>query len=202
MGTERQTNPNIYDVHYVRAGSKGYSASRLVRYLLRRPVDKERPGPESEWRTLPEELTFGNAEAFKEAANRRRRERLESAQSRGKDVSQDHSPGNVSYLHIVLSPSRREEFSAEDFGALIEPWVRDKRGRVCPHFGVIHHDDPEGPKLHLAVARDRLHKKRELPQLKERTAEIIRERERLIDLEQRPELEPRPEPGREDEWDR
>lgn len=182
-----QANPNIYDVSYVRCNPSRYGASRLVRYLTRRPEEKTRPGPESRWHTLPDEQVFGDAERFKEAANRRRRERVESARRRGVDMDKDHSPKNVSYLHIVVSPSRREDFEDEDFGALIDPWIRDKRGKPCPYFATVHRDDPEGPKIHIAVARDRLHKTKELPRLKELTRGIINERETLHDLERYPE---------------
>lgn len=182
-----QENPNIYDVSYTRCNPSRYGASRLVRYLTRRPEDKQRPGPESRWHTLPDEQVFGDAERFKEAANRRRRERVESARQRGKDIGQDHSPKNVSYLHIVISPSRRGAFEDEDFGALIDPWIRDKRGKPCPYLAVIHRDDPEGPKIHIAVVRDRLHKTKELPRLKELTRGIIRERETLLEHERYPE---------------
>jgi hypothetical protein len=163
-----RVNPNIYDVAYTRPGARGQSAARLVRYLTRRPADKERPGRESEWLTLPDEQVFGNPVAFKEAASRRGRERLERHERNGTDAGQDHSPRNVSYVHVVISPSSREAFRPEDFKALIAPWVRDRKGRVCAYFGAVHYDDPEGPKLHLAIARDRVHRTKELPQLKER----------------------------------
>jgi hypothetical protein len=189
-----QVNPNIYDCHWVRCNSRGYSAARIVRYLTRRPVEKGQALRGAGWRELPEEKTFGDAEAFKAAANRRRRERLARARELGCDISQDHSPRNVQYLHVVLSPSRRHEFADEDFGALLEPWVRDGNGRVREYFAAIHDDDPEGPKIHLVVARVKL-SARELPLLKERTARIIRERERLIDIDlERPNDRSRPLP--------
>lgn len=194
---------NIYDVSYVRCNPSRYSAARLVRYLCRRPRDKERPGRESGWYTLPKDRQFGDVEAFKREADRRRRERVASARQRGKDIGQDHSPKNVSYLHIVISPSRREDFENEDFGALIDPWVRDRNGKPCPYYAVIHHDDPEGPKLHLGVARDRIHKTKELPRLKELTHGIINEREMMLQPEREPEperehvCEPEREPARE-----
>lgn len=182
-----QVNPHIYDVAYTRPDTRGQSAARLVRYLTRRPDDKERPGPESEWHSLPDEQVFGSPEAFKRAANRRQRERVESARRRDKDLGQDHSPQNVSYVHVVISPSSREAFRDEDWGALVGPWVRDRKGRPCAYMGAVHYDDPEGPKLHLAIARDRIHKTKELPQLKEMTAELIREREDLLEHERYPE---------------
>lgn len=178
-----RANPNIYDVAYTRCNPSNQSAARLVRYLTRRPHDKERPGRESDWTSLPEDQVFGNSEAFKQEANRRRRERVERHERRGTDIGQDHSPQNVSYIHVVISPGSREEFRAEDFGELVGPWIRDRKGRPCPWFAAVHFDDPEGPKIHLAVARDRVHKTKELPLLKERTAELIREREKLLELE-------------------
>ena len=182
-----QANPNIYDVAYTRANGKGQSAARLVRYLTRRPAEKDRPGRESDWHSLPEEQMFGNPESFRREADRRQRERLERHHRNGTDVGQDHSPQNVSYLHVVISPSSREAFRSEDFEAVIDPWIRDRKGRPCPYFAAVHYDDPEGPKVHLAVARDRIHKTRELPQLKEQTAELIQEREMLLERSRYPE---------------
>lgn len=194
--------PNIYDVHWTRCNSNGYSAARIVNYLLRRPDEKDRPTRDARWSTIPEERQFGDARAFKEVADRRREERLRSARRRGKDISQDHSPKNVQYLHVVISPGRRQEFGDEDFGALIEPWVRDGRtGRTYEHFGAVHYDDREGPKLHLVVARDKL-SKRELPECKRLSDEICQERERMIDRDREPERlvtrdrEPEREPDR------
>lgn len=183
-----QVNPNIYDVAYTRSNQRGQSAARLVRYLTRRPLDKASPGRESDWRTLHEDQVFGDSEAFVAAANRRRRERLERHERNGTDIGQDHSPQNVSYVHVVISPASREAFRSEDFGALLEPWIRDRKGRPCPYFAAVHYDDSEGPKVHLAVARDRVQRARELPRLKERTAELIRERETLLELERYPEI--------------
>lgn len=191
--------PNIYDSHWTRCNSGGYSPARIVNYLLRRPNDKDRPTREASWHTIPKEQQFGDARAFKEEANRRREERLLSARLRGKDIAQDHSPKNVQYLHVVISPSRRDEFGDEDFGALIVPWIRDKGGRVFEHFGAVHYDDREGPKLHLVVARDKFSKK-DLLEAKERSDKICCERERLIDLDREPvrelERESEREPGR------
>jgi hypothetical protein len=179
--------PNVYRASYTRADAAGQSAARLVRYLTRRPADKERPGRESQWHSIPEEHTFGDAEAFKREANRRRRERLERHDRQGSDIGQDHSPRNVAYEHVVLSPRGREWYRPEDFESLIGPWVRDRRGRPCAYFAAIHFDDPEGPKLHLAVARDRIHRTKELPSIRARTDELVRERQMLRELERCPE---------------
>lgn len=181
--------PNIYDSHWVRCGSKAYSASKIVRYLSRRPEDKERATSEDRWRDLDERDTFGNAEAFKEEANRRRAERLASAEERGVDIGQDHSPKNVQYLHVVISPRGREDMDREDFRVLAEPWVRGEDGRLYEHYGAIHRDDPEGPKLHLVVARDKL-RARELEAAKERGDGLVLERERSMGREVEPERGP------------
>lgn len=181
--------PNIYDSHWVRCGSKAYSASKIVRYLGRRPEDKGRATKEGRWRDLDERDTFGNAEAFKEEANRRRAERLASAEERGVDIEQDHSPKNVQYLHVVISPRGREDMDREDFRALAEPWIRGEDGRLFEHYGAIHRDDPEGPKLHLVVARDKL-RTRELVAAKERGDGLVLERERAMGREGGPERGP------------
>ena len=181
------TAQNVYRATYTRPDASGQSAARLVRYLTRRPEDKERPGRESDWHSLPEDQVFGNAERFKEAANRRRREQVESSRQRGTDIGQNHSAQNVSYLHVVISPRSREEFRPEDFEALIDPWIRDRRGRRCEYFAAIHYDDPEGPKMHVAIARDRIHKTKELPRITERTNELVEEREILLEISRYPE---------------
>ncbi len=101
----------------------------------------------------------------------------------------------MQYLHVVISPGRRGEFGNEDFKALAAPWVRDGSGRTFEHFGAVHYDDREGPKLHLVVARDKL-KTPELVEAKERSDGICRERGRLIDRDRAPEREPEREPDR------
>ena len=184
---QAQVNPNIHDASYTRPDARGQSAARLVRYLIRRPANKDRPGPESAWHTIPEEHVFGDAERFKSAANSRRRERLHRHRQNGTDIGQDHSPKNVAYEHVVISPKSREAFRPEDFEALIDPWVRDRRGKPCAYFAAIHYDDPEGPKLHLAIARDRIHKTKELPLYKDRTDALIEEREALLEQAMYPE---------------
>lgn len=190
-----QVNPHIYDVHYTRPTSGTQSASKAVNYLSRRYEEKEtdndredgqEPGRDSSWYTMPEDQQTGNAERFKEEAKRRSREKIESAQERGKDLDQDHSPGNVSYVHVVISPASRDEMSNEDFESLKEPWIRDRQGNVHEHYGAIHRDDPEGPKMHLLIARDRIDKKRELPEMKEQTAELIARRDREREQERSP----------------
>lgn len=181
------TTQNVYRASYTRPDARGQSAARLVRYLTRRPHDKEHPGRESEWESVPEEHTFGNAEAFKKEANRRRREKLHHHERNGSNIEQDHSQQNVSYLHVVISPRSREEFRSEDFEALMQPWIRDRKGRRCEHFAVIHYDDPEGPKMHLAIARDRIHKTKELPHITELTNELVEEREMLLERSRYPE---------------
>jgi len=199
-----QSNPHVYHVSYTRPTSGTQNASKAVNYLSRRyqekGADKESdreggpeqtggPTRESSWYTLPEDQQTGNAQRFKEEARRRSRERIESARERGKDLDQDHSPKNVSYVHVVISPASRDEFSNEDFIACKEPWIRDRQGNTHEHYGAIHRDDPEGPKMHLVIARDRIHKNRELPHMKERTAGIIAERDRLREHERGQERE-------------
>lgn len=188
---------NIWKSNWTRCNSRGHSAARIVNYLLRRPDDKARPTRDARWSTIPDEHQVGDARAFKEAADRRKAERLRSARARGKDIEQDHSRKNVQYLHVIISPRSREDFAPEDFRALVEPWVRDARaGCTYEHFGAIHYDDPEGPTLHLVVARDKL-KDAELEAAKERGDELVEERERMIDLDRELEQERQLEEDRE-----
>ncbi len=206
-------NPDVFDVSYTHPAKADRSPARIVRYLTRRPLDRDRPTREGEWQSLPEGRVFGDPEVFKGAANRRTRELREEARRRGKDLSKNKSARCCSYLHVVLSPSRRAEFSDRDFGALLEPWVKDANGRDLPFFAAIHREEEDREHVHVLVARDKIERKRELPRLKERTAEIVREIERELDLEQEMDQElermeergrrqgkdregPEPEPGR------
>lgn len=182
-------NPNVFEVSYAHPAGHRRSAARIVRYLTRRPLDRDRPTRESEWRTLPKEQVFGDPETFKREASRRTRELREEAERRGKDLSKNKSARACSYLHVVLSPSRRAQFSDADFRAILEPWIKDANGRELPFFGAIHREEEGREHLHLVIARDKVEKRRELPRLKERTAEIVRERERMLVREREPEKE-------------
>lgn len=178
-----QKNPNIFDVSYTHPAKANQSPARIVRYLTRRPLDKNNPNRESQWNHLPKGQVFGDPQAFKREANRRIRELKQEAEKRGKDLSKNKSARACSYLHVVLSPTRRAEFSDRDFKMLLEPWIKDANGRELPYFATIHREKKERSHLHLLVARDKIERKRELPYLKERTAEIISEKERKLDLE-------------------
>ena len=177
-----QKNPNIFDVSYTHPAKADQSPARIVRYLTRRPLDKNHPTHESQWNPLPKAQVFGDPETFKREANRRTRELRQEAEKRGKDLSKNKSARACSYLHVVLSPARRTEFSDRDFKALLEPWIKDVNGQNLPYCAAIHREKKERDHLHLLVARDKIEKKRELPYLKERTAEIISEREQELDM--------------------
>lgn len=179
-----QENPHIQEVSYQHPHSYDYSAARLVRYLSRRPLDRGNPGPESQWATVPEERTFGDAEAFKAAANARTKEIREDAQRRGKDLSKNKARWCVSYLHVVLSPANRAELSDEDFGELLRPWVSDGGGGEVPYFAAIHREEPGREHLHVALARGKFEAD-ELRSLKDRTDALAMSFER--EIEQTPE---------------
>lgn len=153
----RVNGRNLWRVSYThpsRSVSPGQSPARLVRYVSRRPLDRARPGPEATWETLPEGQMFGDAEAFRESANLRARERIETAERRGKDLSKNKALSVPSYLHVVLSPDpeRSGEYGDEDFRALVEEWTR---GEDASWFAAVHYDEEEHPHCHLMIARDR-----------------------------------------------
>lgn len=170
----------ICGTSYCGPKSRGRSAMRLVRYIeMRREERDERD--EREGRELYHRVpTFGDREQFLEAA----KERAEAGR-------------RSSYVHVVLSPERGQEFRDSDLKDLARPWTLDRNGREASWFGVIHRDT-DHPHMHVAVARDKFGKE-ELERLKEKTHERVQERERFAERRQEREREREQErgPGRE-----
>ena len=156
----------ITNVSYSGPRTRGQSAPRLARYLTYRQQKRgqedgrERGRERGNYERL--ELTAGDRKRFVEAA----KERTEKGR-------------RSSYVHVVISPERGQEYKYRDLGALIRPWTRDSRGREAEHMAVIHRDT-DNPHIHLAVARDKF-SKQELQANKERTYELQRQREQIID---------------------
>lgn len=124
--------------------SKGRGAVRLARYV------GDREGAR----------TFGNRQAFLEAAKDRTRE--------GR---------RASYVHVVVSPESGKGLKDRDFERLAVPFLKDRNGNGCAFYAAIHRDT-DYAHVHLAVARDRF-EKGELERLKANTRVLIRSRERL-----------------------
>lgn len=183
-------SPNVYNVSYTHAAGSDQSAARGVRYITRRPEEREEgkePTRESEWREIEH---TGDKERFIEEANRRRDEKRERAEESGKDLSRDKSPGSAQYLHVVISPENSERMTDEDFKEISREWTRDEVGVEQPHVGAIHRDSRgEGhDHMHLMIARDKFSKE-ELTERKEASEELIRDIERCRGLDREPERE-------------
>lgn len=175
-------SPNVYNVSYTHAAGSGQSAGRAATYITRRPEEGQEPTRESQWREIE---SIGDRDEFVEEANRRRDEKREQAEQRGKDLSKDKSPGAAQYNHIVISPERGEEMADEDFHRIAQEWSRDEYGEEHPHVGAIHRDGDGHDHMHLLVARDKLGKE-ELEERKEASEEAVRDIERFrgIDRDQ------------------
>jgi hypothetical protein len=154
---------------YTGPGTEGQSAARLARYIEDRRQEREhqnelegerQDGREPDGERYEKAPTFGDRGEFVRAA----RERAEEGR-------------RSSYVHVVVSPERGNEFSDKDFERLIEPWKHDRQGRECPYFAAVHRDT-EHTHLHVAVARDKF-QKAEYADLKEQTRERIEGRERF-----------------------
>jgi hypothetical protein len=164
--------------NYTGSGTKGKSAARLARYIEYRQQTQERElstedrelEMEPEGRSYERVQTFGERDAFVEAA----RERAEGGR-------------RSSYVHVVISPERGREYTDRDLERLIEPWTRDRNGNELSWFAAIHRDT-EHPHVHVAVARDKF-QKAEYAKLKEESRERMAERERMLVPEREPELE-------------
>lgn len=180
-------SPNVYNISYTHAAGSDQSAARGVRYITRRPEEREEgkePTRESEWREIEH---VGDKERFIEEANRRRDEKREQAEESGKDLSKDKSPGSAQYLHVVISPENSERMSDEDFKEIAKDWTRDEAGREQPHVGAIHRDS-EHDHMHLMIARDKFSKD-DLEERKEASEEVVRDIERYRGLDREPEHE-------------
>lgn len=186
-------SPNVYNVSYTHAAGSDQSAARGVRYITRRPEEREEgkePTRESEWREIEH---TGDKEKFIEEANRRRDEKRERAEESGKDLSKDKSPGSAQYLHVVISPENSERMTNGDFKEIAREWTRDEAGVEQPHVGAIHRDSRgEGhDHMHLMIARDKFSRE-ELGERKEASEEVIRDIERYRGLERDAEREREP----------
>lgn len=154
---------------YTGPGTRGQSAARLARYMEDRRQEREhqreyegerRDGREQEGERYEKAPTFGDRGQFVRAAKERAEEGRRS-----------------SYVHVVISPERGNEFSDKDFERLVEPWKHDRQGRECPYFAAVHRDT-EHTHLHVAVARDKF-QKAEYAERKEETRQRIEGRERF-----------------------
>lgn len=145
----------------------GRDAAAVVRYLVRRPNDKRDPAGGS-WRSVPREHQVGDAKAFKAAAEERTRAVWDDAKRRGKTLAKNRAYWCTSYVHVLLSPAKREDLAPANLKILARPWTTDGNGETIPHFGAVHTDGRRGKHLHLVLVRDKLDK-RELRDLKSRT---------------------------------
>lgn len=177
-------SPNILKARYTGPKSRGESAARLARYIEDRKVpeqvrepERDSDGPErdEERERYEKATTFGDRGAFVEAARERSEEGRRS-----------------SYVHLVASPDRGQDFEDEDFEKLLPGLVRDRQGNDCEYFAAVHRDS-DHPHMHVAVARDK-YQKQELEDLKEGTEGRIRSVERV-----REDISPRGREGRERE---
>lgn len=170
-------SPNILKARYTGPKSRGESAARLARYIEDRKVPeqdrehgreqaREPDGPEQDEERNEERdryekaTTFGDRGAFVEAA----RERAEEGR-------------RSSYVHLVVSPDRGEDFEDRDFEKLLPDLVRDRQGNDCEYFAAVHRDS-DHPHMHVGVVRDK-YQKQELENLKEGTEGRIRSVERV-----------------------
>lgn len=195
---QRGNRENVVKVRYTHPSSKaspGQSPGRAVRYLTRRPEQGQEATREADWNSLPDDQILGSPEAFKTAATERTREIREryepGGDKEGKDLSRvkgDKATWCTGYLHIVISPEGREDYTPEDFAAHAEPWIDDAEGGEAPWFAAIHYDDPEGPKMHLCVARDRFAADDFQGRL-DQADEITEERKQVIEEERRAQAE-------------
>lgn len=193
-------NPHIENASYVHPKDyyDGRDAAAVIRYLVRRPDDKRNPAGGS-WRSIPRSHRIGNANAFKTAAKERTRTIWDDAKRRGKTLERNKAYWCTSYLHLLISPSNRDDLSLADLKALARLWTTDADGEPVPHFGAVHTDGRRGAHLHLVLARDKLEAS-ELRELKaktdgmalrlgrersmERELELTAERERSMDREE------------------
>lgn len=173
---------------YTGSGTKGQSAARLARYIEYRQRDTERdreqepareqerdPERESQQEQSREQSyeraqTYGDREEFLEAA----KERAEAGR-------------RSSYVHVVVSPERGQEYEDRDFERLVESWTKDRNGNELAHYAAVHRDT-EHPHVHIVVARDKF-QKAEYANLKEQSRDRMGERERMMAPEREPEME-------------
>lgn len=171
---------------YTGSGTKGQSAARLARYIEYRQRDAEREQdrePEREQEREPEQepeqeqshdyervQTYGDRNEFVEAA----KERADAGR-------------RSSYVHVVVSPERGQEYDNRDFERLVENWTKDRNGNELAHYAAVHRDT-DHPHVHIAVARDKF-QKAEYAGLKEQSRDCMEERERMMVPEREPEME-------------
>ena len=186
-------NPDIENASYVMAKDyyEGRDAGHLIRYLWRRPANKQAPrtGGRGSWYTIPANHRLGNAESFTAAANARTSAVFVHHRKKGTQIGQNYAPWATSYVHVVISPRSRDDLTAEQIAALSEPWITDQNGEIMPHVGAVHTDGRRGQHVHIAVARNNF-ESGELEALKVATRGMAREleAEREIVLEQRQEM--------------
>lgn len=159
---------------YTGSGTKGQSAARLARYIEYRQRDAEREPEREQEREQSYDYeraqTYGDREEFVEAA----RERAEAGR-------------RSSYVHVVVSPERGQEYEDRDFERLVDTWTRDRNGNELSHYAAVHRDT-DHPHVHIAVARDKF-QKAEYADLKEQSRDRMGERERMMVPEREPEME-------------
>lgn len=178
---------------YTGSGTKGQSAARLARYIEYRQRDAERH-PEREQEREPDRekeqshdyervQTYGDRDEFVEAS----RERAKAGR-------------RSSYVHVVVSPERGQEYEDRDFERLVDTWTKDRNGNELAYYAAVHRDT-DHPHVHIAVARDKF-QKAEYANLKEQSRDRMGERERMMVSEREPEMERLLEREREREQER
>lgn len=161
---------------YTGSGTKGQSAARLARYIEYRQQERdserepEREQEREQSRDYERAQTYGDRDEFVEAA----RERAEAGR-------------RSSYVHVVVSPERGQEYEDRDFERLVDTWTCDRNGNELAHYAAVHRDT-DHPHVHIAVARDKF-QKAEYAGLKEQSRERMGERERMMVPEREPEME-------------
>lgn len=161
-------SPNVYNVSYTHASGNSGGASRVARYITKRPdlsrEEREQgvePTRESDWREIQH---VGEKERFIEEANRRRDDKRERAEQEGKGLSKDRSPGAAQYVHAVISPENGERITDEDFHRIAREWTNNEAGREYPHIGTVNRDSGSQGRgeghdhIHLLIARDKFSK--------------------------------------------
>ncbi|MEW6635458.1 MAG: hypothetical protein AB1425_01435 [Actinomycetota bacterium] len=163
----------IVKVNYARPGEKGKSPGAMVRYMDedRAPEQERKPEPEREPERKPEHEPAPAPEPSARVAARfgDRGAFVREALSRAKN--------RTAYVHVVVSPEHGSLYEDRDFEKLVSPWSRERDGRDCAFYAVVHRNT-DHPHLHIAAARDRF-TKGELERLKGETRERMAELDRL-----------------------
>lgn len=177
-------NPDIEDASYVHSRDyyDGRDAGAVIRYLWRRPADKQDP-KSGGWYSLPPAQRLGNSESFTAAADERTAGVFAHHRRKGTQIQQNHAPWATSYVHVVISPADRHDLTTDQLRALSEPWIIDQDGEIMPHVGAVHYDGRRGPHLHIAIARDRF-TRAELAGLQAATRGLSREMRQEMEMVQ------------------